>query len=90
DEEVNATEEAGEDAVSGATQVVVTDEDSFFDGVSANGAWIIIFNDDLTVDEDVVLAGEHIHRDEPARKLALYEQDEDRNVTERFTLTASS
>ncbi|MBU9721669.1 MULTISPECIES: hypothetical protein [Bacillaceae] len=89
--EADAAEEAaGEDAVSGATQVIVTDEDSFFNGVSENGAWIIIFNDDLTVDEDIVLAGVHTHRDEPARKLALYEQDADRNVTERFTLTAPS
>ncbi|ADU29182.1 hypothetical protein [Evansella cellulosilytica] len=83
---VEGGEEA--DAVTGATQIMVTDAESFFHGVSADGPWIILFQDDLTVDEEVVLTGNHTHRDEPARKLALYEQDADRNITAQFTLTA--
>lgn len=76
------------DAVSGATQVVVEDEASLLDGIGTGGAWIVIFEDDLTTDEELVLEGDFTHRDEPARKLALYTQDDDRNIIDQFTLTA--
>lgn len=85
---VAGAEEA--DAVTGATQIMATDVDTLLHGISENGAWIILFQEDMTVDTDLVVAGEHIHRDAPARKLALYTQDADRNVTAQFTLTAPS
>lgn len=78
------------DAVASATQIVVFDEDSLIEGMSAEGPWIIIFTRDMESDQDLVLEGEQIHRDEPARKMALYTQDADRNVLDRFTLTAPS
>ncbi len=49
---------------------------------------ILTFEADVTVDEELVLEGDHTNRDEPARKMALYEQDEDRNKTATYTLTA--
>jgi len=36
------------------------------------------------------MEGEHTNRGEVDRKLALYDQDDDHNVTERYTLTAPS
>ncbi|MBB5173725.1 hypothetical protein [Texcoconibacillus texcoconensis] len=84
------TEEAGgdEDAVTGATQVMVEDEDSLLQGISEDGAWIVHFEDDFSTEEDLVLAGDHYNNDELDRKLALYNQDDDRNITDSFTLTA--
>jgi len=58
--------------------------------MSADGTWIIIVQQDLTVDQELVLEGEFSEDGELDRKLALYEQDEDRNVTARYTLTAPS
>ncbi|WP_226036423.1 hypothetical protein [Aquibacillus saliphilus] len=89
-EVTGAVEVAGADAVTGATQVVVEDEKSLLNGISEDGAWIVIFNEDLTVDQELVLEGEFISKDEPARKLALYTQDEERNITDSYTLTAPS
>lgn len=79
-----------DDAVSGATQVIVEDEASLLEGVSEDGAWIVIFEDDMSTDEDLVLVDGFTHRDEAARKLALYTQDDDRNIIDQFTLTAPS
>jgi YHS domain-containing protein len=76
------------DVVSGATQSIVTDEDSLVEAFSAAGGWIVIFEDDMSTDKDLVLAAGPTDEGEPARKLALYTQDADRNVTARFTLTA--
>lgn len=87
---VAGAEEADADAVTGATQIMATNVDTLLHGISEDGAWIILFQEDMTVDTDLVVAGEHIHREAPARKLALYTQDADRNVTAQFTLTAPS
>ncbi|SEN52921.1 hypothetical protein SAMN04488134_101288 [Amphibacillus marinus] len=88
DEDTTADPAPETDASSGATQVVVSDEDSLVNGVSADGAWIIIFEDDFSTDQELVLTGEFESKGEPARKLALYTQDEDRNIIDQFTLTA--
>lgn len=60
-----------------------------------NGRWIIAITKDLTVDKDLVLEGEFKNgkkdadgKDVIQRKIALYTQDENRNITNRFTLTA--
>jgi hypothetical protein len=88
-EEVEETEVEAE-ATTGATQVRVNDEDSLLEGLSSDGAWIVIFEDDITTDEDLVMVEGFENKGETERKLALYAQDADRNVTETFTLTAPS
>lgn len=65
-----------------------TDEDSLIASMGENGSWIIIFTDDFTTDKELVLEGEYIHRDNVTRKIALYDQDADRNKTDLYTLTA--
>ncbi|MFA5523028.1 MAG: hypothetical protein WDA24_01605 [Tissierellales bacterium] len=62
--------------------------EAFLNAAGSDGTWIIIVSNDLTINEDIVLDGEFINNDQPARKIALYEQDENRNVTARYTLTA--
>ena len=88
----NANDTAEEaDTTTGATQVVVNDEESLLEGLSSDGAWIVIFEGDVSSDEDLVMVdGFTNNDDEPERKLALYTQDEDRNVTDTFTLSAPS
>ena len=77
---------SAQDTVSSASQVV--DEDSLMTAVEES--WILIIQQDLSVDEEIVLEGEYTNRDEVDRKLALYDQDDDRNVTDRYTLEAPS
>lgn len=90
-EEAPAEEEQAADAATRPTQLTATDYASLQEAVGPDGSWIIIFNDDLTVSEEVVISGE-VYEEEgaeaPRRKLALYSQDADRNVTARYTLTA--
>ena len=43
---------------------------------------------DITTDQEIVVEGQFTCRDEIYRKIALYAQDEDRNVRDRYTLTA--
>lgn len=86
-EEVEETEA---EVTTGATQVRVNDEDTLLEGLSSDGAWIVIFEDDITTDEDLVMVEGFENKGETERKLALFAQDADRNVTETFTLTAPS
>lgn len=72
------------------TASIVNDEVAFLNAVSSEGTWIIALLRDMTINEDIVLEGQFIHNDEPERKIALYSQDEDRNITARYTLTAPS
>ena len=81
----NAAVDNGSDATTAPTESNITDEASLLDAVE-NGGWIVIFTEDMETSEELVLApGEQ--DGEPARKLALYTQDEDRNITDQFTLT---
>ncbi|RKD33425.1 hypothetical protein [Thermohalobacter berrensis] len=84
-EETSSTNEPA-DTVSAAS--VVTDEASLLKAMSKDGTWIIIFEDDFTTDKELVLEGEFTNKDKPARKIALYTQDENRNITASYTLTA--
>jgi len=70
------------------TASIVNDEEAFLKAVSSEGTWIIAVLRDMTIEEDIVLEGEFIHNDKPERKIALYSQDENRNITARYTLTA--
>ncbi|MGI6778911.1 MAG: hypothetical protein ACOX7R_13150 [Acetivibrionales bacterium] len=76
------------------TASIVDDEAAFEKAISDNGTWIICLIKDLTFDKDLVLDGEFTNgkkdddgQDIIQRKIALYTQDEKRNVTEKFTLT---
>lgn len=77
------------DAASRPTEATAT-ADNIQEAVGADGAWIAIFTQDVTVDEPVTVYGavyEEEGAEAPRRKIALYEQDSDRNVTARHTLT---
>jgi hypothetical protein len=64
---------------------------AFENAISKNGTWIICLLNDLTIDKDLIVDGDFKNTKDPPvsqRKLALYAQDENRNVTARYTLTA--
>lgn len=83
------TTETETDAVTTAS--IVNKPEAFVNAVSEEGTWIVAILNDMTIDKDVVVAGEFHDKDDPAkdiyRKLALYTQDADHNVLETFTLT---
>lgn len=81
----------GEQPDAVTTASIVNDADAFINAVSEQGTWIIATLGDLTVDKDVVVAGEFHDKNKPDgdiyRKIALYKQDENHNITASFTLT---
>lgn len=81
-----AGEQPAVDATSTAS--VVDTADGVLAAAAENGTWIVAITRDVTVDEEIVLAGEFTNRDEVARKIALYAQDDNRAITDRYTLTA--
>lgn len=92
-EEAAETEEPETEAVDAATrptELTATNAANLQEAVGPDGAWIILFEDDLTANQEIVVSGE-VYEEEgaeaPRRKLALYAQDADRNVTDRYTLT---
>lgn len=74
------------------TASISNDPEDIITGLSAEGAWIHAITDDVTLTEDILVSGTFYDSGEESgdvyRKLALYAQDEDRNVTDEFTLTA--
>ncbi len=81
------------DAISSAS--IVNTQDAFVKAISKNGTWIICLTKDLTLDKDISLDGEFKNgkkdsagKDIIQRKIALYSQDANRNITARYTLTA--
>lgn len=93
EEATEAVEEATEEATTEEVDVVttasiVTDADAFVSALGADGAWIAAALNDITLDADLVVEGEFMNKEVVARKIALYTQDEDHNVIDRFTLTA--
>lgn len=70
------------------TASITTDVNTLVKGLSAEGTWLVAALNNMSSTEDIVVDGEFIHREEVARKLALYTQDEERNITASFTLTA--
>lgn len=81
------------DAVTSAS--IVDNAAAFEKAISSNGTWIICITKDLKIDKDISLEGEYKNgkKDEAGkdiiqRKIALYSQDANRNITARYTLTA--
>ncbi|MGI6085498.1 MAG: hypothetical protein ACOYIF_08635 [Acetivibrionales bacterium] len=77
------------------TPSMVNTNEAFENAISDKGTWIICLLKDLSFDKDLVLEGEFTNgkkdsagKDIIQRKIALYEQDENRKVTARYTLTA--
>ncbi len=90
-----ATNPAGvtPDAVSSPS--VVTDEAAVIKAMGKEGTWIVIFTDNFSTTQELVLEGLYTNgkkddagKDIVQRKIALYTQDANRNITNRFTLTA--
>lgn len=84
-------------SVAESTEVVTTasisnDPADVVAGLSADGTWIYAITDDVVVPEDIIVSGTFYDKNDESgdiyRKLALYSQDEDRNVTAEFTLEA--
>lgn len=73
------------------TASIVNEGGAFTKAVSADGTWIIAILNDLTINEDVTVAGEFRDKGKPDgeiyRKIALYAQDADHNITANYTLT---
>jgi hypothetical protein len=77
------------------TSASIVDNNAAFEkAISNSGTWIVAIVKDLTFDKDLVLDGEFKNgkkdtagKDIIQRKLALYSQDDKRNVTARYTLT---
>jgi len=81
------------DAISSAS--IVNNPDDFIKAIGTNGTWIIALTKDLTIDKEISLDGEYKNgkkddagKDIIQRKIALYSQDSNRNITARYTLTA--
>jgi predicted small lipoprotein YifL len=78
------------------TASVVNDNAAFEKAISKNGTWIIAILKDMKFDKELVVDGDFKNgkKDEKTgaelyqRKIALYTQDDKKNVTARFTLTA--
>ncbi|GGA24432.1 polymer-forming cytoskeletal protein [Paenibacillus physcomitrellae] len=77
------------DAVTTAS--IVNQADPFISAVSDKGNWIVAILNDLTVDKEVTVSGEFHDKGAAEnaiyRKLALYSQDENHNITASYTLT---
>jgi len=79
-----------------ATSASITDKEEVFEkAMSSSGTWLIAALKDLSFEKELVLDGEFKNgkKDEAGkdiiqRKIALYTQDDKRNVTARFTLVA--
>lgn len=82
---------ADTDTATSASPKESSDPAALAKGLSADGYWIFAVLGDVTVSETLNVDGEFHDKDDPAaavyRKLALYAQDENRNVTARYTLT---
>lgn len=84
----NQTQNQTNNADTVTTASIVDNSGAFQKAISKDGTWIIAILKDLTVDKDLVLEGDFKNnRGEVQRKIALYSQDKDRNITARYTLT---
>lgn len=70
------------------TASIVNDVSDFLTAVGPKGTWIVAVVEDLSLDKEIVVDGQFFQNDKPYRKLALYAQDANRKITERYTVTA--
>ncbi len=77
------------------TASIVDNMEDFEKAISNNGSWLIATVTDLSSDKELVLDSDFKNgkkddagKDIIQRKIALYAQDENRKVTDRYTLTA--
>jgi len=82
----NGEKEDTMDADSVTTASLVKDGDAVVRALGSEGTWMVALLSDASVEGDIVVEGEFPGK--PYRKIALYTQDKNRNVTNRFTLTA--
>ncbi|NLL30200.1 MAG: hypothetical protein GX258_04005 [Clostridiales bacterium] len=90
----NTTDKENTDAVT--TPSIVKENEAFEKAISKDGTWIIAILNDLTFDKELVVDGDFKNgktdkdtgEETYQRKIALYSQDEDRNITDKYTLTA--
>ncbi|QGU94616.1 hypothetical protein GOM49_05430 [Clostridium bovifaecis] len=90
------TENGKNEITDGTTTASIVDNEAAFEkAISKTGTWIIATLNDITTNKELSLDGEFKNgkkdkegKDVIQRKIALYTQDENRNVTARFTLTA--
>lgn len=93
DEQNKENEEAAEnknaDVVTTAS--IVNNADALKKAAGANGSWLFAILNDITMSDALVVTGEFHDKGDKAnpiyRKFAPYAQDENRNVTARYTLT---
>jgi len=71
-----------------STASIVNDKEGFLEAISKDGTWIIIALKDFSFTEELSLEGDFTHNDKLERKIALYAQDEERKVTDTYTLEA--
>ncbi len=90
--ENNNTETSNETTTDATTTPSITgDSDVVVKSLSESGNWITAITTDVDVAEEIVVSGTFYDKGDSTkdiyRKLALYTQDSDRNVTGTFTLT---
>ncbi len=87
----NTTSAGSTDAVTSASPKESSDPATVTKGLSKDGFWIFAILSDVTVPNEITVDGEFHDKGEAAnkiyRKLALYAQDADHNVTAQYTLT---
>ena len=87
-----AANEEQESADVVTTASIVDEESAFKEAISADGNWIIATLNDLTFEEAITVEGNFYDGGNPEndlyRKIAAYAQDDEYNVTDRYTITA--
>merc|ERR1711879_917997 len=80
-----------------ATASITYDQDTFKSALGTEGTWLIASLQDMAFDMPLTLEGSFYNGKQDAdgndviqRKIALYSQDADHNITRKFTLTAPS
>ena len=91
-QEATKEEQSTEESDVVTTASIVNEEAAFKKAISKDGTWIIATLNDLKFDQELVVAGEFHDKGKSSndlyRKLAPYSQDEDHNITERYSITA--
>lgn len=87
----DSTDDGG-DTVTAAS--ITADADEVEASLGEDGNWITALTDDVDLGGDVTVAGTFYNQDneddDVYRKLALYDQDDDMNVTDEYTLAVGT